>query len=119
MADTTFEEARRCPKCAEPGQGPIRKRPISVWNSDGTRRHGITPGAMLHEFMCKNERCRWFNTSWQVQINPDGTIPPPNAPTRARDRLRPLDPALAATMKDRLQTLQEATEISGGGEIRR
>jgi len=112
VTDTTLEEARRCPRCNEPGELG-EKRPVSVWGRDGRRIMGITPGAMLHLFYCRNKRCKWFNTPWEVQINPDGTIPPPDAPNRARGRLAPIDPALAAAMKDRIESVQEAMMRDG------
>lgn len=116
MAQTTLEEARSCPQCEEPGR-EIGKKPVKSWDDRGFRIPGRTPGAQLHEFMCMNSRCRWFETTYFVQINPDGTIPPANLPSRREDRLRPLDPALAATMKDRFESLRVATEK--GNEIRR
>lgn len=64
MSDTTFEEARRCPKCAEPGSGVGS---VAAPN-----------GGKIHTFMCKNSRCRWCDTTYVVQVNADGSIPEPN-----------------------------------------
>jgi len=65
MSDTTFDEARRCPSCAELGQ-PAGIRPTE------NRRQG-----KLHIFKCQNERCEKFDRDWVVQVRPDGTIPDP------------------------------------------
>lgn len=64
MPDTTYEEAKRCPKCKEPG--------IDV---GGNLRgpHGST----MHTIQCRNVRCSWYNTNYTVQVNADGSIPEP------------------------------------------
>jgi len=64
MPDTTYEEAKRCPKCATPGR------------DTGTTTR-VKGGGLLHNIVCVNPRCRWYNTSYVVQTNPDGTVPPP------------------------------------------
>lgn len=64
MPETTFEEAKRCPICEQPGA-------IA----------GAKPGphgSQLHTIVCKNNRCRWYDTAYVVQVNADGTVPPPN-----------------------------------------
>jgi hypothetical protein len=65
---TTLEEAKRCPKCEQPGEATGHVRPAP-------RKPGITRGAQLHQIMCRNSRCKWYNTAYYIQINPDGTIP--------------------------------------------
>lgn len=67
MSDTqtTMEEASRCPQCKEPGDDRIQ-RPVP-----GMR------GVMVHSIYCVNQRCDWYNTAWIVQVNADGSIPPP------------------------------------------
>lgn len=63
MADTTFEQARRCPICEFPG-----------------RDESFRPGprnSKLHVIRCMNERCRWYNTTYIVQVNFDGTVSEP------------------------------------------
>lgn len=67
---TTWEEARKCPKCqlsGEPQGGP---------------RPSLREGVKILNVFCKNEQCTWFGTSWLVQINEDGSIPDA-APTGA------------------------------------
>jgi hypothetical protein len=65
MADattTTLEEASHCPSCKFPGEANPREQNL------GRRGKLIT-------YTCRNERCDWCNTSWVVQVRPDGTIP--------------------------------------------
>lgn len=57
---TTFEEARRCPKCENPG-------------ADVSKRRGPL-GSTIHVIECKSSRCKWFNTTWLIQVHQDGTI---------------------------------------------
>lgn len=61
MTETTFEQAKRCPKCEQPGQIVAERRQRD--------------GSVLNTVMCKNTRCRWLNTTYIVQVNADGTIP--------------------------------------------
>lgn len=68
---SNYEEAKRCPKCEQPG-------------AEGAARSLKSPhGARLLTFSCRNSRCKWFDTNWTVQVNADGTIPPP---TLTRDK---------------------------------
>lgn len=57
----TIEEASRCPKCSEPG--------------DHVNSTPATKGAVVRNYYCRNARCNWFNTSWIVQVNADGSVP--------------------------------------------
>lgn len=109
MPNGTWDEASKCPKCGLSGE--VSKTPRQL-----PAEAGASSGARLVEIFCRNNRCSWFNTPWEVQINKDGTIPDPNTP-RGEKRFKPLDQALAATMRDRFQTLQEMT--TQGGEVRR
>lgn len=70
MADaTTFEEAKMCPRCNLPGEDASQ---VPVEPSGRIR-----PGTVAHMIFCRNKDCKWFNTNWVVQVNPDGSIPPP------------------------------------------
>lgn len=62
MPDTTLEEAKRCPKCQQPGDF---KQDLM-----GQRR-----GSKVKVYICKNERCEAVNETWIVQVNADGSIP--------------------------------------------
>ena len=68
MTETTYEEAKRCPKCEFPG--------VKV-GEEAIRKEGIQRGTSLHRIVCMNERCKWYGTTCRViQVNPDGSIPP-------------------------------------------
>jgi hypothetical protein len=117
VANATWSDAIQCPKCRLTGEHmPKESKQVSTRDGDGNRIHGVTPGAKLHKIYCRNPRCKWFNTNWTVQVNPDGSIPEPDTHRRPRQYAAP-DAALAAQINGRLEALQEAT--MNGGEIRR
>ena len=98
MPDTRYEEARRCPKCGNPGA------------EAGSRRgpHGST----LNNFICKNTVCRWFEQICSVvQINADGTIP---EPTLDREKsFHKLPERSDEAVEKQMQRLYEQT-LNGG-----
>lgn len=63
---TTYEEAKLCPKCGKPGE---ETKSISV--------RGMARGTTAKTIYCRTNLCPWENTPWMVQVNPDGSIPPP------------------------------------------
>lgn len=65
--ETTLEEASRCPRCKEPGR----------FNGEKALDRADSAGAKIKLFVCDNSRCKWHTTSWTVQVNANGTIPPP------------------------------------------
>lgn len=65
MADSTLEEARRCPKCEKPG--------VENGSRPAPERHM----GRFQIFKCMNDRCLKYEGIWIVQIRPDGTIPEP------------------------------------------
>lgn len=65
MATVTFEEAKRCPKCDNPGE---------LMSTRNVRDNEGRP-AKVHILRCQNNRCRWFETDWVVQQLEDGTVP--------------------------------------------
>lgn len=69
MAESTFEEAARCPKCHNPGED--RKTVPAPPTA--------SKGAKLHYIYCVHELCPWYETMWVVQVNSDGSIPPPSS----------------------------------------
>jgi hypothetical protein len=71
MSDTTLEEAKRCPRCQEPGLEVVLTR---------------TPDGTVHTYQCENERCRWHQERWLVQVRPDGTIPDRTKDKGGRDK---------------------------------
>jgi hypothetical protein len=66
--ESTYEEATRCPKCGNPGE-VTTKRPA--------QSRGLKRGTMVHTVYCRTQICPWYNTCWIVQVNPDGSVPPP------------------------------------------
>lgn len=66
MAETTFEMAKKCPKCNKPGE-----------DRRTTLAKGMKPGTTVHHIYCASVLCPWYNTPWMVQVNPDGSVPPP------------------------------------------
>jgi len=85
--DTTYDAARRCPKCQEPGMETGRKS-----FHDGSKQLTIT---------CGNERCPWFNTNYAISVRPDGSVPEPNM---IRDKHYPSLPV------DRTEQVQQAID---------
>jgi hypothetical protein len=67
VAETTLEEAARCPWCAEPGKKTGTTQPHG---------QGIERGVKVETYECENTRCENEGERWLVQFNPDGTIPP-------------------------------------------
>jgi hypothetical protein len=76
MAETTFEEAKRCPKCQVPGM-EVREQKLA--ENKGK----------VHFIECINPVCKWFQTSWMVQVRPDGTIPDMTKDTDTGERSFP------------------------------
>lgn len=82
---STLEEATRCPKCQQPGE--------VVSTKEAPRDHGLPAGTKYLTVYCRNTdtptfsssfsplspgaRCKWADTCWIVQVNPDGSVPPP------------------------------------------
>lgn len=75
MAETLLEEAKRCPKCDQPG--------VENGSKPAPERHM----GRLQMFKCLNNRCSRVDGIWIVQIRPDGTIP---APTMDREKNFPV-----------------------------
>ena len=66
MAESQLDEAKRCPKCQQPGEQQAGYELV---------KEGRHRGAKVHTFICQNEDCVWYKTGWVLQINPDGSIP--------------------------------------------
>jgi hypothetical protein len=82
--------------------------------------------AVVHMIYCVNGRagdpehsCPWYNTSWSVQVNPDGSIPPPQnhrgQPKKYGDLVTPEQ---TKRLVDNLQRQLDA-EVEENSEIRR
>jgi hypothetical protein len=66
MTETTYEEAKKCPKCGQPGD--VRQ----VKPSRNNRGEEVE----VHMVYCVTVLCTWHETAWVVQVNKDGSIPP-------------------------------------------
>lgn len=99
----TWEEARRCPMCDLAGDETAQRR---------------LPRGMgrLVTLMCRNARCKWFDTPWTVQVNPDGTIPIREA--AGEKKFPALDAAFAERVASALAAEAEA-QTKTGAEVRR
>lgn len=64
MPDTTLEETQRCKPCGFPGKVVQTMKPPH-----------LLPGAKVLVIACDNNRCRYYEERWLVQVNPDGTVP--------------------------------------------
>lgn len=98
--DSTFDAARRCPKCEELGHL--------------TESKSIARGNKLHTVICRNERCRWFNTAYVVETNEKGEVAPPR--TRM-NKTYPVIPDLTERVRAQLDR-QVQQELGGGAEVR-
>jgi hypothetical protein len=107
MAATTFEEAKECPKCGKPGQDI---------ESKATTKKGVS----VHIIECKTELCPWFETTWLIQVNADGSIPEPMS--ALGPKLFTVDPDAQALQEKIEQGLQAQiaaeTRPGGGAEVR-
>lgn len=96
MTETTYEEAKRCPKCEQPGQ-EIGTKPMRG-------------GGHIKTIICHNSRCNWHDTTWIVQVNADGSIP---EPTLDREKSFPKIPDRTESTQAQLERLYQQT-IAGG-----
>jgi hypothetical protein len=106
---STLEEASRCPKCKEPGD-------------IGARRPTAKPGFDVLGVTCQNEACKWFETGWLVQINPDGSIPEPAPEGTVRgDKQFTVEGLLKAGVTDEMvkKVNEYAQHFQTGSEINR
>jgi hypothetical protein len=101
--ESQWEEATRCPKCGKPGK--------DLGGKPGRRR-----GVLVHSILCETQLCRWFNTTWLVQVNEDGSIPKPYSQIGPK-QYTPISQESLSRL-DEAMNRQIAAETSGEGEIR-
>lgn len=107
MANGSYQEAIQCPRCGLTGK------------DDGKRSvDGGTRGAQLHIRRCMNPRCKWYDTTWTIQVNPDGTVPDPTL-KHVKQFTAPVDAALVAQVRANAEAIQEASTRPGGEIINR
>jgi len=101
---TTLEEAKRCPRCEEPGE--------HVAAEDRALRS--IRGAKVIKIYCRNQRCKWYNTPWTIQVNSNGTIP---LALLNRDKKFPKLPNRGNSVVENLTRQVELETKTGGAEI--
>jgi hypothetical protein len=100
----SYEEARKCPKCEEPGEEGAVK-PLD-------RRRG-----KLQQLWCRNPQCKWYNTSYTVQIRPDGSVPDPDTRPRTEGKvIMPSDEDIQRIQSNAQATLDGSLR---GGELKK
>lgn len=115
MAETelpTYEAACRCPKCGKPGEVRLKEA--------APREAKLPPGTELHTVYCVTELCRWHETSWFVQVNKDGSIPPPRNHTGEKKLYAKFEghDQMARDVMRALQDQYDASTQEGGAEIK-
>jgi hypothetical protein len=102
---TSYEEALRCPRCDIRGE--------HVGEED--RRAQSIRGATILTVYCRNSRCKWYNTSWTIQKNSDGTIPPPLL--RREKKFPELPSGVEKRMIEALEEQLRLEQEPGGAEL--
>jgi len=65
----TFEVAKRCPTCSQPGQEYLTQpAPAAA---------GLPRGTKIVHIRCEHTLCPDYAGVWLVQVNPDGSVPEP------------------------------------------
>jgi hypothetical protein len=96
----SYEDAQQCPMCKVPGE---------VTNKTSARQFTleVPKGSQYHTIFCRNDRCKWYDSSWVVLVYPDGTIPDPRP--RSSEPRRPkqfeVSKAMQAQMDARFQEM--------------
>ena len=105
---TSFEDAKKCPKCGKPGED-MGSRSVRSPNSGAT--------VQIHSIYCRTQLCPWLDTMWIVQVNEDGTIP--EAYSQLGNKQYPkLSPESEARINDAIKHQLEAETKPGGLELR-
>ena len=58
-----YQDAIKCPKCGLTGEV--------------TKKISTKDGNELQTVYCRNKRCEWFDTAWNVTVRADGSVPDP------------------------------------------
>lgn len=108
MAATTFEEAKLCPRCKKPGE-----------EASKVPARDMKPGTVVYVIFCRTPGCRWENTSWLIQVNPDGSIPTEDYSKREKKTF-PVSESAAQQARDIERAVARERELQqrGGGEVR-
>lgn len=105
---TTFEKAKLCPQCGRSGE-----------DRKSMPAQGMPRGTTIHLIYCTTELCTWYNTCWMIQVNADGSVPPPQDHTRSEKIYQGFEghDELAHDIELALQ-LQAEQETMKGAEVR-
>lgn len=98
LTESEWEEATRCPRCENSG------KEVSV-NSPGNKITGKpdSRAGKVFTIRCETELCRWFNTTWIVQVRPDGTIP---RRTAGEKQFKPMSDSVERIAEAELENLR-------------
>lgn len=108
MSQTTYEEASRCPRCGKPGE-VMSKQPAP----------NMPKGTKVHLVYCRTKGCRWENTAWPIQVNPDGSVPViDHSRTEKEYPSAGLDTEIGERLVKSLEKQLEAETSPEGGEVR-
>jgi len=97
VPDTTLEETQRCTTCLFPGKVVQTMRPPH-----------LPRGAKVLVVACDNNRCKFHEERWLVQVNPDGTIPEYKKGPKTFDLPGP-HTALAGAAREELELIDYMT----------
>lgn len=104
-----FEEAKRCSKCGNPGE---EGKTVPVVGGRVDR------GTKVVYIWCRTVLCPWYNTTWPVQVEPNGTVYEHDHSADGKEftMLKNFDER-SAQLEQSL-TAQLAAETRGDGEVR-
>jgi hypothetical protein len=105
--EATYEDRKRCPKCEQPGE-ETKSLPV----------RGLPKGTTVKTIYCRNKFCKWCDTCWMVQVNPDGSVPPPTDHTKSKKQYEGFEghdqlanQIMQGIENDRLASLEKHSEI--------
>jgi hypothetical protein len=110
MASTTLEEAKKCARCSLPGE--------QVSESPAPTSAGLRPGTLVIMVYCRNEECRWYNTGWPIQVNPDGSVPVIDHSQTEKNYQNLIPDEAQQRFIDSVQRQLDAETQPGGAEVR-
>ena len=106
---TTFEEAKRCPKCERPGREVGSRK----------AKNGRGQPCTVHIIECATELCRWFGERYVVQVNDDGSIPSAYSSALSDKQYpRVSQESVSRIEENILKQIEVETKSDGHGEIR-
>jgi hypothetical protein len=106
---TSFEEAKQCPKCGNIGEDWKQERKTLL----GPPRKNV----VVHYIKCVTQLCPWFETSYVVQVNEDGSIPEAYSALRGEKQFPKASPEMETRIREATEAQLRAETRPGGGEI--